>query len=52
MAGEDEVKILKDIGFGVWLGIALGVIDITPWDWRFYLVLVPTALLVFWRESD
>ena len=36
----------------IWLGIALGFIaDVHFWQWQFFVVLVPMAVLDAWAHS-
>ena len=39
-------KIIKNNLWAIWLSSSLGVFDITPLDWPFYVILVPTIIFV------
>lgn len=44
-------KILAEYGWCMWLGFALGIINVSVFDWHWFLVVVPTCLLVSIRDA-
>lgn len=44
-------NFLKEYGYAIWLGAALGVIGFGPFDWQTYFVLLPTCALVDWKSK-
>lgn len=46
------MKFLRDYGYCIWMGIALNAFaDVHVWDWQFYAIIVPNAILVGWYAS-
>ena len=45
------MKYIKTYGYSVYLGIACDICGITVDDWRFWVIYLPTVILVVWKSD-
>jgi len=49
--GDKFMKYIKTYGYAVYLGIACAICGITVDDWRFWIIYLPTVILVIWKSD-
>jgi hypothetical protein len=50
------IEFLKRYGWCIWLGFSMGIADIGVMNWKWWVIVIPTILLVSWygdfRENE
>lgn len=44
-------KFIKKNAFSFWFGVSLAWAGISFLDWKFYVVIIPTIILVSWKYN-
>ena len=46
------MKTIKSIAYGLFLGgVLVALADINFMNWKFYAIIIPTAILVEWKSA-
>ena len=46
------IGLIKEYGFLWYLGATLAIFDITPINWRFWVIVLPFTLLLSWKMTN